>query len=490
MTFPASNRASASTAEPIFRNLKSGGGQYVVPRIALIGQGATASTFATTKAQVFSANDVGYAYGYGSPLHLAALELLPANGDGVGSIPVTVYPMDDAGSGVASAGDITPSLSSQVLSTFRVRVNGIYSEPFNVLAADAVADVVASMVVAINAVPSMPVIASNGTTTVTIASKWKGVSANDITLAVDGPTDAGVTWAFTQPVSGANNPTVDASLAQIGPVWEMFVVNCLDPADTTAMDTLAAENVGRWDPQVWTPFVAVTGNGEATYATAVVVPDARPTDYTNVYATAQGSESLPCQIAARTVARLAKQANENAATSYNGLKLDTIYPGTDAQQWSYAQRNAAINVGCSTSTKEDGVVTIGDMVTFTHPTGETDPAKRYVVALVKLWNYIARINTEFRGDNWRRTPLLPDDQFSTNPLVKKPKDAVTAIAAITDAAAGDALIADPATAKASITAAISGSNNNRIDWSVQIQIAGNTNIKAGTVYYGFFYGGN
>ena len=490
MTFSSSARATTTAVEPLFRNLKKGGAGFLPQRIAVIGQGATASTYATTKAQVFSANEVGSTYGYGSPLHLAVRELLPANGDGVGDIPVTVYPLEDGGGATVSAGDITPSISSQTASTFRVRVSGIYSLPFSVTATDTVATIVTKMTTAVNGVPEMPIIATDSTTTVDTASKWKGVSANDIVLAVDGPTDTGVTWAFTQHVSGTSNPVITGALAQIGPVWETLVVNCMEFDDTTTLDALQSENIGRWDPQVWTPFVAFTGVPEATYATAVAISDARPTDYTNSHISAQGSESLPCAIAARGAMRIAKQANENPAVGYNGKTLNTIYPGLDSQQWTYAQRDAGIKVGFSSSTKEDGVVKLGDIVTFYAPTGDTDPSYRYVVTLIKLWNFVYRINTIFRGDPWRSAPLIPSDQVSSNPLAKKPSDAIAEVAAVIDSAAKDAIISDPATAKKTIVAAINGSNPNRLDFSAQIQISGNTRIKAFDLSWGFYFGGN
>ena len=77
-----------------FVDLRAGAAILLPQRIALVGQGSTAATFATTKRRVTSSTEVGQLYGFGSPVHLAALQLLPLNGDGVGSIPVTVYPFD------------------------------------------------------------------------------------------------------------------------------------------------------------------------------------------------------------------------------------------------------------------------------------------------------------------------------------------------------------------------------------------------------------
>ena len=103
----ASAVARVVGVETIFKNLRGGSIVFLPQRIAVVGQGNTLASYSTDKAQLTSAFAVGSAYGFGSPLHLAALQLLPVNGDGVGTIPVTFYPLEDDGSGIASAGDIT-----------------------------------------------------------------------------------------------------------------------------------------------------------------------------------------------------------------------------------------------------------------------------------------------------------------------------------------------------------------------------------------------
>ena len=210
-----------------FKDLREGNVLFLPQRLAVIGQGSTAATFLTTKQQVFSSQEAGTLYGFGSPVHLAVTQLLPVNGDGVGTIPVTIYPLEDDGSGVASAGDITPAGSATVQASYVVLVNNIASEEFVIPVGATVAAMVTAITNAINAVLKMPVIATDDTTEVGIASKWAGTSANDIVLEVVGPTDAGVTFGFTQPVGGLVNPDVQPALDQFGDVWETMVLNCV-----------------------------------------------------------------------------------------------------------------------------------------------------------------------------------------------------------------------------------------------------------------------
>ena len=229
----------------IFKDLRAGGILFLPQRIAVVGQGSTASTYATTKRQVTSALEVATLYGFGSPLHLAALQLFPNNGDGVGTLPVTVYPLVDDGSGVVSTGDITPGGTQLVAASYIVRVNNIDSEAFVINASDSVATIVTAMTAAVNAVLEMPIIAVDGTTKLDVTSKWKGTSANDIFLEVVGSTTAGTTFAFTQPVGGLVNPDVDTALNQVGDIWETMALNCMDVADTATLDKYDTFGEGR-----------------------------------------------------------------------------------------------------------------------------------------------------------------------------------------------------------------------------------------------------
>ena len=169
-----------------FKDFRGSNTLFLPQRIAVVGQGASASVYDTTKRQVTSAAEAGSLYGFGSPIHLAVKQLLPANGDGVATIPVTIYPLEDDASGVAATGDITPGGAQTVAAAYIVRVNNIDSEEFVINAGDSVATITAAMTVAINAVLDMPVIAADNATDVGLTSKWEGVSANDIFVEVVG----------------------------------------------------------------------------------------------------------------------------------------------------------------------------------------------------------------------------------------------------------------------------------------------------------------
>lgn len=472
-----------------FKDLRGGNILFLPQRVALVGQGNSLSVYATTKLQVSSALQVAETYGFGSPLHLAAKELLPVNGDGIGTIPLTVYPLVDDVSGVAAAGDITPSGAQTEAASYVVRVNNIDSQSFVINPGDAVAAIIAAIVTAVNANLDMPVIAADGTTVVNIAAKWAGASSNDLNIEVIGSTTAGTTFAITQPAGGLVNPDVDDALNQVGNVWESLFVNCMEIADTATLDKYSAFGEGRWGALVRKPLGGVfTGNTATTVTSAIVITDARKTDRTNSQLPGPSSKNLPFVIAARQVARIAVVANNRPAHDYGSQDVTGIIPGPDSDQWTYPERDQAVKAGSSTVTVEDGVINIADVVTMYHPTGDPLPAYRFVVDIIKLQQVLFNLDLEFATTKWDGAPLIPDDQATVEPTAKKPKSAITAISAIIDNLALNAIISDPETAKASIQAEIDAGNPKRLNISMTIQLSGNSNIISIDNNFGFFFG--
>jgi phage tail sheath gpL-like len=498
MTIAASAVARVVGIDTQFVNLREGNVVLLPQRIGLIGQGTTVAqaTYSNVKRTVTSALEVGQTYGFGSPLHLAARQLLPVNGDGLGSIPLTVYPLDDDGSGVVSTGDITPSGSPTAARSFRVRAGGILSEAFVISVGDAVADITAALETAINAVLDEPIIAVDGTTVLNFTSKWKGASANGIVVEVvtatgDTPTSddlAGNVFTITQPVGGLVNPSVQSALDQVGNVWETFLLNCMDIADTTTLDLYSTFGEGRWGQLVRKPLITFSGNLATTVSAAIAVPDARKMDWVNAQLVAPASNELPFVVAARQLARIAVRADSDPAFDYGSLDATGISPGPDGDQWDYTERDQAVKGGSSTIEVRNGVINLADTVSFYHPDGDPTPAYRYVVDQVKLWNILFNLDLIFVTPEWDGAPLIPDGQPTTNRNAKSPKDAIAAIAALIDSLALLAIISDPATAKNSITAAIDTQNPKRLNVSMTVQLAGNSNIIDITNNFGFFFG--
>ena len=475
-----------------FEGLRNGNIFTLPQRIALIGQGATSSIYATTKRQVTSAHEIATLYGHGSPLHLAAMQLFPVNGDGIGTIPLTVYPLNDAGSGVASTGDIVPAGAQTVAAEYRVSVNEILSEPFVISVGDTLATIVTNMAAAINAVLHMPVIAVADTTVTSescdLTSKWKGVSANDIKVKVLGSTSAGTTFAVTNPAGGLVNPNIDDALSQVGDVWETLVLNCLDIADTVTLDKYSTFGEGRWGALTRKPLVVFTGNTATTVNNATTVSDARKSDRTNAQLVAPGSSNLPFVVAARQLVRIAKLANNSPAHDYGRQIADGLTPGDDGDQWTYIDRDVAIKKGSSSITVRDGEVYIGDVVTFYHPDGNPLPEYRFVVDIIKLQNVIFNIDLIFNTVEWDGRPLIKDSDPTTNKDAKKPMMAKSDVGVMLDNLGLAAIIMDVKESKQGVVAQINSQNPKRLDLFIPVKLSGNTNIISIDLGFGFFFG--
>lgn len=471
-----------------YKDLRDGGILYLPQRVAVVAQGSTDAVYDSEKRRVTSASEAAAIYGHGSPAHLAVLQLLPVNGDGVGTIPVTVYPLQDDASGVAAEGSITATVAPTEPAAYRVSISGIQSQQFVIDLDDTPETVAAKMTTAINSVLEMPVTAAATATETTLTAKWKGLSGNDIKVEVIGSTASGNTFAITQPAGGLANPDVQPALDQVGDVWETMVLNTLNIDDETALDAYKTFGFGRWGALTKKPLIVFTGNTATTVTAATAVSDSRKDDYVNSQLVAPGSKELPFVVAARQLSRIVKVANNNPPRDYGSQAVTGLNPGKDGEQWTYIDRDAAVKLGSSTIEVKDGVINLSDTVTFYHPTTEAIPAYRYVCDIVKLQNIIFNLNLIFANPQWDGAPLIPDDQPTVNREAKKPKMAVAEVAAMIDSLGLNAIISDPETAKKNTRAEINAQNPKRLDLLTTLQLVGNANIISVDLDFGFYFG--
>jgi len=471
-----------------FQDLRRNTILYLPIEVHVFAQGASAAVYSNDKFRPLSADEVGARVGYGSPANLAVRELLPVNGDGVGTIPVWVYPLSDDGAGVAAAGAIAPTGTLTASATLRVAINGILSEQFTLgVGADPAAFSTAAAQ-AVNAILEQPMIGVAAGSTVNFTAKWKGSSGNGLYIEVIGDAE-GMTFAITQPTGGAANPALTPAINQLGTGWAPFILNCLEVADTTALDALRTLGEGRWGPNEKRPLVAFCGNTDASVTAATAVSKVRTSDRVNSLLVAPGSKSLPFVVAARQLARIAKVAQDNPPVDYAGQIATGIEPGPDSDQWDFTARDTALKDGASTIEVIDGEVHLSKIITFYAPTGQPVPPYRKVVTIVKLMNFIHALRNEFEGNDWKGAVLIPDDQEGvTNPMARKPKHAKARVAGIIDAAAAAAIIADPEFAKASINVWIDEQDGDQLNIEVTAKVSGNTDQIGVTFNFGFNYG--
>ena len=452
----------------------------------MIGQGTEAATYVNDKRRVFSAREAGETYGYGSPLHQAVKQLLPINGRGVGTIPVTVYPLQAGASAAAAVSTVTASGTATAAATYQVRVNNILSEPFTVAAAATATDFAAAALAAVNAILDMPVIATVSAAILTLTAKWLGITGNNIRVSVVGPAN-GYTFTITVPTAGAVNPTVTDALGRIGQEWETMVVNCVD-SDTAVLTEFNTWGEGRYSGMGGRPAVVFTGSTLTTPALAIAVPDARPTERSNSQLMNPGSTDLPFIVAAAQAREVVLVANDNPPTDYGSRVVTGLTPGPGTNHWTLAERDTALKGGVSSIDVVDGKVVLKDIVTFYHPSGDVDPIYRHVVDVVKYQNILYNFQQRFGQPSWDGAPFVPDNQAVTNLRARQPKAVHAEIAGLLDGLGLEAIISDPAGAKETIQVQLSTQNPKRVEFTVDPEVSGNSNIISGTIGLGFYYG--
>ncbi len=482
---PPTRVASAVGVLTTFKNLAPGG-FALAQRIAVIAQGNTAATFSLTKAQMFSAGEAASTYGFGSQIHTIVSQLLPSSGDGVGSIPVTIYPLADGTTAATIV--VTPAGTTTAVGTFQVFVNNIPTVSFELASGAVVADATAAIEGAITAAIDTPMTAVDGTTIVTATAKWKGETGEALSIRIEGPS-IGMTFGIAGGVPGAGNPSIDSALLdQFGDIWETLVIQS-NGDEAASLNAMSAFGEGRWDQELRKPLVSFYCSVETVVATAITIPDARTTDRVNVQLSAPGSLDQPWAIAASMLVRIAKTANgASPASDYVRLEAKGVTPGSDSVQWTSAQRDTAVKGGASTSKVRGGVITLFDTVTMFHPVGDPTPAYRHVRTIIKLQQTTNDLSIEFDSPKWLAAPLVPNEQVTTDAAAKRPEQAIAEVRRLMDSWGLRALIASPATAKDTVVAVINGSNPDRLDITFTIQVTGNGNIISIDQNFGFFFG--
>jgi len=509
--------------ETDFKDLRGANIRLLPQRIAIIGQpnDGVIGGFPNPllfKRQITSAAEAGETYGFGSPIHQAALQLFPANGDGVGSVPVTVYPVvefEEAPNELPKIIQYTGAGVATETAVVNISVSNFLSVDVRVEEGEAWADIGQRLADAVNANVNMPVAAAwDGVgETLDLTAKYSGYTSNLLWSRVIGEID-GLTFAIDG-VFQDGFGTLDLQLAfdQFQDTWETIVINAAfgfidadvvpEPViNVTSLDEMQAFGESRWNPAINKPFVSIYSFvtevlGFSKIESASIITQDRNDDRINCQITLpccflspftiQSQDTNPV-IAASAARRIAQIANANPPVDYAGQKLESTFVAPDFFQYTYIERDGIVKGGASPTEVLDGVNVLSDTITPYSPQGEEPPAFRYVVDIMKVMNIIYNLDLIFDSENWRGKVLVPDDTVTENGEARKPKDAKAAVASMIDGLAAAAIVVDPDFAKQSIIAQIDSQNPKRLNLSVTNKLSGNTNIISIQNDFGFFFG--
>lgn len=472
-----------------YKNFNAGAANMLPQRLAVVGVGNSDVTYSENKYECQgSAAEIGEKYGYGSPLHLAAMQLFPVTGKGA-SFPVTFYPLVPGEGADPATGAIAVTGSASNAGSFTVTIGGKKVTVSVAKGASANA-VLTSIKNAIDAVIEMPVKTGSvggDTTSLTLTSKALGEVGNLISVIVDSAI-TGLSFEVTNMTGGSGDPSVTSALEKVKDVWETFFLSCFSYNNTDRLNAYQTFGEGRWDDLVKKGCIVVHGCTD-NYATRTAVTDIRKNDFINALIPSVGSPELPYVIAAKAmVSDIMTTADSNPAQGYKGL-LTGLIAGADSAQEEYVTRNNSVNKGSSTNIKAGDVAELNDIVTMYHPDAEGKyPSRRYVVDLVKLMNIVYNVRLIMESDELKGAPLVEDGTVTSNPTAVQPKMIKTRFLNLAKSLADKAIIQDVEFTKEGIAVAIDSENPKRLNVAFPVKLSGNVEVTSTVVYFGFYLG--
>ena len=478
--------------EMTYKSFSKNGAQLLPQRLAVFGQANEGVSYPNEKYEgEGSAAAVANRFGWGSPLHLAALQLYPENGTGA-SFPVDFIPVEAGAGANAAVGGITITGDATANGSGKIYIGGKKCE-FSVSKGDTAAAIMDNIAAAINSVLEMPATATaakedNVTKSITLTAKWKGGSGNDIKVFGEANL-TGPTITFTAFSGGNIDPstTLSSAFTKMGGVWYTCLLNTWNYDNTDILDLFKAEGERRWGVMVKQPCFSIVGCTD-NYATRTSVTDVRKDDYINALGVSVGSPELPLSIAARYAFFALETFDKNPAQDVKDT-LTGLLAGSEEEQEEYTVRNNAQNKGSSTNVRlagKNGCAVMNDFITMYHPDTEGKyPSKKYVVDIVKLQNICYNVRLIMEQDDLKGAPLVADGDVVTNPKAVQPKVIVGYFYNLADSLVKNAIITDAAYTKKNMTVAIDDENPKRLNTTFPVKLSGNIEVSSNDIYFAF-----
>ena len=333
-------------------------------RALVLGHGL--ATITTGKNQLQQITNPAQAAGLvGAGSQLAAMVAAYRNVDSFGELWLIDVPEPSAGAAATATITVTgTAISSGVVSLYiagkRVQAG--------VSAGDAATAVAASINAAIDGDNSLPVTASVSAGVVTLTAKWKGLTGNDINLALN---YRGVMGGESLPnginlalpaqsclTGGAGSPDLTAAIAAMGD--EPFDFIATPWHDSGSLDVLEAEMndaTGRWSwlRQIYGHLYSakrgtmaeLSAFGRTRNGQHVTMTDLEPLAATSPY-----------EVAASTCARNAVYIRIDPARPTQTGELNGLLPAPTGKRFTISERQVLLSSGIATQTVSSGVMMV------------------------------------------------------------------------------------------------------------------------------------
>jgi phage tail sheath gpL-like len=307
--------------------------------------------------------DARQLFGYGSMLD-AMVESFTKNNF---SQELWVVPIAEAAAGQAATGTLTVTAPATASGTLPVYIAGRRVQ-VSVMAGEDVAVVGGHIAKAINADPSMPVIATTASTDaplVTLTCKWKGVEGNDIDvrLAYGGALAAEqvpVGLVITMPPNsklsgGAGSPTITTAIDNLGDeIYEYVATGFSDSVTLAALEyEYGFTDLGRWG---WLRqlYGHVFGAKRGDIATLQQYGPSNNSGVLSIMGVEQNSPTPAWSWAAAYAAKAARALLNDPARPLQTLQLEGCLPPPKHQRFDKKDCNTLAGVGIATQAVNDG----------------------------------------------------------------------------------------------------------------------------------------
>jgi phage tail sheath gpL-like len=469
-------------------------------RIAILAEAneANQATLSLVPKQITSAKQAGDLYGYGSPIYLLARILFPFSGGGIGGVPVVVYPQAKASGSTAKVFRIVPSGVATGNGTHTLVIAGrgnLDGKNYDIAintgdTTDIITDKIRD---AINNILGSPFSAVSTDYEATLTSKWKGLTAEGLTVSVDtGGKSLGITYTVTSVAAGSGTPSVAAALAQFGNNWNTHVINSYGTVSSimTALEQFNGipdpdSPTGRFAAIVFKPFIALTGSVADDPSS---ITDSRLNDVTIAICPAPGSAGLAMEAAANACLLSARQIQDNPHLDISGRAYpDMPTPTSIGSMADYNNRDVIVQKGCSTVDLAGGKYVVQDFVTTYHPIGENPPQFRYVRNIFIDWNVQFGYHL-LEAENVIDHVIAKDDDIVSASKVIKPKQWVKVLNSYFDNLTKRGLITDVPFSEDSLVVNLSSTNPDRLETFFRYKRTGYVRIASTTAEAGFNFG--
>jgi len=462
-------------------------GSLLIPhKIALLGQYNAGKTPTDNVAQLLTdADDAATRYGLGSMLHIMA----KAAFSGAGIVPVYAVPLAD-GAGTPAAADCTVAVTTVTAGTISLYIAG--RRVTVAVTAGLTADQIATAIrAAVNADTHLPVAATGGTNHFILTARWDGTTGNDIRIQqdlADGESlqePGGVTLTLAAMASGTVDPVLTTALANLGDTWYTEIVSpYTDATSLTAIDTSWTDRI---NPGVKRPFAGLMASilGVSAFTSLASGRNSPSTTLIPV----EDCPHAPYEIAAAAAGVVAARATGNPGRPYGGLIIPGIRKGTTAP-WTYAQRDAVISAGGSTTKPEtDGTVKIDALATTykLNSQGGADDSWRWTETIANIQEKIYSAEQLFLGPPFDAAVVVDDNALTALSYAIRPKTVKAYVIRLIDELwVPNALTKERDAVVAGIVAEINGSNPGRIDVLIPDVLAAGLKIIAGKIEWSFY----